>query len=264
MKWAFLIIVMDNKITAKTRSRYSAFCASPSFNVPAFPVTSYKIAIFIARASPSSAGRALLGMMPQPPTFGLPLAGPAGQQDATCMGKGEGEVVTRELVKSWIEALGYAKGATSQVWAGMLASHEMGSALLVAPHLVELLETFDTLADVKKANHASSRMSSKFDGPPPPGSDGRGTPETGSTGSGGPARKRTKWVKGGRSVDAPSIKPLVPFLTPILHRSLDLNRDRKTNRSCSPFDETLSPGMIHMPPPSGFVCALFILLSTSH
>ncbi|KAL8292679.1 hypothetical protein RQP46_001291 [Phenoliferia psychrophenolica] len=51
-----------------TMNRYSAFCASPSVDVPAFPITSYKIALFLSRSSPSRAGRTLLHLLPQPHT----------------------------------------------------------------------------------------------------------------------------------------------------------------------------------------------------
>ncbi|KAK4704375.1 hypothetical protein P7C70_g1833, partial [Phenoliferia sp. Uapishka_3] len=196
-----------------TMNRYSAFCASPHIDVPAFPITIFKVAVFLSRSSRSPTCQNFLHHFPQPPTYPLPLA--FGLGPSPPMGKSEGEVVTRELVRSWIEALGYAQDATRGVWDSILP--EVGgkpTSFLEAPHLKELMGSFETLADVKSRGlmGGEARHVNEVD-------DGR------SAEADEPAKKKTKWVKGGRSVEAP----------------------RKLTGSP---DLAMSPGVMNMPSPS--------------
>lgn len=119
------------------------------------------------------------------------------------MGKSEGSVVTRELVQSWIEALGYAQAATRVIWDSIPSDLSSRTPLLETPYLTELLRVFDTLEQTQMAG---------FPGPMPSNGQYGAGPERAMTGdSDEPAKKKTKWVKGGRPVDAPKSKSSVVF-----------------------------------------------------
>ena len=85
--------------------------------------------------------------------------------------------------------------STAHLWQRTHSS----DVLLDDPLLKELLATFDTLADVKRAGVAEWEQGE---------SEGRRSTES----SGERSRKKTKWVRGGRAVDAPKIKSCACFL----------------------------------------------------
>jgi hypothetical protein len=105
------------------------------------------------------------------------------------MGKGEGERVSAELVKCWVEAMAYAQAATKHIWAPVLA-------LGAIPPLMSEMSVREVM------NAVESMKTMKLTG----GGGGTG----GSAASAGkgkePAAKKTKWVKGGKSVDGPANK----------------------------------------------------------
>lgn len=94
-------------------NRYSAFAASPSVDVPAFPITANKVTLFISRSLSNSLGSQLRMIIPAPSTFPLPIVGGT---DGIAPDPSEGLTVTRDLVGSWTEALAYAQGASRKVW----------------------------------------------------------------------------------------------------------------------------------------------------
>lgn len=105
-----------------TLNRYSSFCASPAVDVPAFPITATKVALFLIRSTSTVIGKCLLEYFPQPSTYPIPVVAremllrTGGMTKMSNLGEEEGPAVTRELARSWTEALAYAQGSTRSIW----------------------------------------------------------------------------------------------------------------------------------------------------
>ncbi|GAA6022491.1 hypothetical protein JCM10207_008531 [Rhodosporidiobolus poonsookiae] len=98
-----------------TMNRYSAFCALPEVDMPVFPLTVSKLLLFFSRVPYTPLAHAVYRAYPDPSqqdSYPLPRAGIADSN----LSSDEGSRVTRELVKSWIEAVGYAQMATRDIW----------------------------------------------------------------------------------------------------------------------------------------------------
>lgn len=175
-------------------NRYSSFCATAQVDVPSFPLTADKIALMLARASHTPLGARLRALLPQPPSWPQPLACDRNPG----LTPEEGPIVTRELVRSWIEALVYAQSATGHIWQHVQGVHDSRiaplhgeaspapspvdhQASLTRPVVKELMDLFQLAADIAPPYELSYAAS-----PLPP-------PST-----------KTTWTRGGRAVDAPS------------------------------------------------------------
>ncbi|GAA5984528.1 hypothetical protein JCM10908_003385 [Rhodotorula pacifica] len=125
-------------------NRYSAFCALASVDVPPFPITAAKVALFLARSPSTALSTLLLSVFPQPATYPLPLAGIA---DPTLTDE-EGSRVSRELVRFWVEALAYAQRATVDIWAPVLGSaSSMQHDALSQPMMSQVHPSLQSLQD---------------------------------------------------------------------------------------------------------------------
>ncbi|GAA5907097.1 hypothetical protein JCM8208_004512 [Rhodotorula glutinis] len=94
-------------------NRFSAWCGDQTVQIPVFPLTAAKLALFLARCTSTPLGAVLLSTFPQPAAYPLPLADCL---DANLTAD-EGNRLTRELVKCWVDALSYAQMATCDIWA---------------------------------------------------------------------------------------------------------------------------------------------------
>ncbi|BGP19470.1 hypothetical protein JCM10213_006290 [Rhodosporidiobolus nylandii] len=94
-------------------NRYTSFCALPQVDIPPFPITNAKLALFLARVPCTAVSSALLHAFPQPKQYHIPLAGYVTHPSLTA---DEGDRVTRELMHAWIEALGFAQMSVRDIW----------------------------------------------------------------------------------------------------------------------------------------------------
>ncbi|GAA5921213.1 hypothetical protein JCM3775_004145 [Rhodotorula graminis] len=108
-------------------NRFSAWCADKTVQIPVFPLTGAKLALFLARCTSTPLGSILLSTFPQPAAYPLPVA--------DCLDVNltadEGNRLTRELVKCWVDALSYAQMATFDIWAPhieLMRHHQHGLA----------------------------------------------------------------------------------------------------------------------------------------
>lgn len=134
-------------------------------------------------------------LFPQPMGNPLPVANGI-DRDLAPMGQGEGERVSAELVKCWVEALGYAQGVTRGIWepllsgggdaAGLMGDVGVGE-VMAAVESVGGMMSLGAVPDPVVEERASERMG-------------------GGVRDGGPAKKRAKWTKGGKSVEGPPPK----------------------------------------------------------
>ena len=90
----------------------SAWCGDRNVQLPVFPLTGAKLAPFLARCTSTPLGSILLATYPQPAAYPLPVA--------DCLDPNltadEGNRLTRELVKCWVDAFSYAQMATFDIW----------------------------------------------------------------------------------------------------------------------------------------------------
>ncbi|GAA5921131.1 hypothetical protein JCM1841_002431 [Sporobolomyces salmonicolor] len=195
-------------------NRYSAFCALPSVDLPSFPITPNKVSLFLSRCTDTPVGDSFLLAFPQPVSFPLPLA----NSDDPALTQDEGDRVTQELVRCWIEALGYAQMASSEVWEPLLAPRraeqdeaedDIGDAArrrTSGGSLVPLVQDQgirEILSAVETAEHM--RLSEQRRVLAVPMGKAR-VVLAGEAGGRGdePPQKKTKWIKGGRAVVGPA------------------------------------------------------------
>ncbi|GAA5867437.1 hypothetical protein JCM1840_002138 [Sporobolomyces johnsonii] len=230
-------------------NRYSAFCALPSVDLPSFPITPNKVSLFLSRCTDTPVGTSFLLAFPQPASFSLPLANtqdPALTQD-------EGDRVTQELVKCWIEALGYAQMASSEVWEPLLAAREQ------RPRRAEQDEDEDDVGDAARRRTSggslvplvldqgirevlsaveSAEHMKLYEQPgmlEVPAGNAKAVSAAGAGSHGDePPQKKTKWIKGGRAVagPAPSTRTTSPS---------DSRRGSAVNNSHSAIDGGATP-----------------------
>lgn len=139
----------------------------------------------------------------------------------------EGDSVTRELLRSWVDAMAYAQIATRGTWEGVFARQGRGKGKkeeLVGGHsslrsvneddaVMEILKAVESVQSVQDAavEAEKSRLKSGTRGEGAAVSKGKGR-EDGlgdplmeeQLEESGPDKKRTKWMRGGKSVLGPS------------------------------------------------------------
>lgn len=130
-------------------NRYSAFAASPAIDVPAFPITASKVALFISRALPNSLGAHLRSIIPSAATFPLPFVG-----GTIALDPSEGLSVTRDLVGSWTEALAYAQGSSRAIWENVMIDGAPRE-LMENAAIVEMLRTFEDCESIIESRNRS-------------------------------------------------------------------------------------------------------------
>ncbi|BGP42902.1 hypothetical protein JCM10449v2_006917 [Rhodotorula kratochvilovae] len=223
-------------------NRYTAFCGDERVKVPVFPLTCAKIALFLARCTATPTSSLLLSVFPQPETYPLPIA--------DCLDPNltadEGNRLTRELAKCWIDALAYAQTVTLEIWAPVLqpvhvASTSDDSGLTGAPHpslrsLHDDRAIREILGALEPAEHmdnyeARMRARNVFSAAAQDGQQaeprdmrprdvkgkgkGKAVDQDGDVALGGTSGVgKTKWLKGGKAVAPPnpSIRARVPSL----------------------------------------------------
>ncbi|BGP51092.1 hypothetical protein JCM10450v2_007021 [Rhodotorula kratochvilovae] len=213
-------------------NRYTAFCGDERVKVPVFPLTCAKIALFLARCTATPTSSLLLSVFPQPETYPLPIA--------DCLDPNltadEGNRLTRELAKCWIDALAYAQTATLDIWAPVLqpvriASTSDDSGLSGAPHpslrsLHDDRAIREILGALEPAEHmdnyeARMRARNVFSAAAQDGQQaeprdmrprdvkgqgkGKAVDQDGDVALGGTSGVgKTKWLKGGKAVAPPN------------------------------------------------------------
>lgn len=229
-------------------SRYAAFCTCPQVDIPVFPITPIKFALFLCRTLDTPLGRAMRHHFPHPPpvpptldrqaalsafstvtdldsqakatgsVLALPIANGLDRAVAL-LGPGEGDRVSAELVKCWIDAMGYAQTVTRQIWARVLQPPpgrvRQGESQTVEAEGLKAISSYAAVMEIWNAVESVRTML-----PVPAsmmvhsGSRAGAAPVDEVTGD-EPARKRARtqsggnsqtkrWVKGGKEVAAPS------------------------------------------------------------
>ncbi|GAA6061354.1 hypothetical protein JCM10212_004835 [Sporobolomyces blumeae] len=183
-------------------NRYSAFCATESADLPPFPITPFKIVLFLSRSLDTPCASDLLRRFPQPPTYPLPLV----DDTDTSLTVDEGYRVTRELFGSWIQALGFAQMVTMGVWDNVVGEGQWTNpSSRIVPlaedgavqEMIEAVPTMQWWVERGKMGRKDSASA-----------------------------KKTRWVKGGRAVAGPAaatsrVRPCETSPTaPADHRSL--------------------------------------------
>lgn len=243
--------------------------------LPVFPLTGPKLALFLARCTATPLASLLLSVYPQPHLYPLPVA--------DCIDPNltadEGNRLTRELFSCWVDALSYAQMATADVWFPVLASmyhHHLGGGGGEgddAPQHPSLRPLHDdraiqeVLGALEPAEHMQrheARMRAQVGGedvvehsrggggemgPPSGKGNGKGKGKAADQGGGSGAGK-TKWVKGGKTVAPPAplhracVVSLVfcclprPALTPLFPSSRSSSSSSGGSRSLVPHSTT--------------------------
>ncbi|GAA5820400.1 hypothetical protein JCM3770_002429 [Rhodotorula araucariae] len=215
-------------------NRYTAFCGDERVDIPVFPLTCAKIALFLARCTATPIASLLLSVFPQPETYPLPVA--------DCLDPNltadEGNRLTRELAKCWIDALAYAQMATLDIWAPVLqpvqvasssSNNEDGTGLTGAVHpslrslhddraireILGALEPAEHMHNYEERMRARKAASSGVHGAPASWTHeqdikgkGRAVDQDGDGAVGTVSGMgKTTWLKGGKAVAPPN--PLV-------------------------------------------------------
>ncbi|KDE08110.1 hypothetical protein MVLG_01592 [Microbotryum lychnidis-dioicae p1A1 Lamole] len=128
-------------VLALLLNRYTSFCETQEVNLPAFPLSPAKVAIFLARATDTSFGESLRRRLPQPFTYPLPIAG--GDDQGSFLGPSEGSRVDVALMRCWLQAFSYAQGAIAPVWAPVLSPLDPSLASIERdPAITDIVATF--------------------------------------------------------------------------------------------------------------------------
>ncbi|GAA5863066.1 hypothetical protein JCM8547_002787 [Rhodosporidiobolus lusitaniae] len=230
-----------------TMNRYSAFCAQPTVDVPVFPLTNSKLVLFLSRVPRTTLSAALLLAFPQPSTYPLPQAGVVDPH----LTADEGAPVTRELVKSWIDAMAYAQMATRDVWMEVFdpegwrkkqtagiepsavpllqaaaqvengagggggrygrAGHPSLRSITEDKAVLEVLNAVETAEGIgghqermAVIEEEREKAKAKVKGKGKAVEKGKGKENGEVEEEEGPEKKKTKWVKGGKTVQGPS------------------------------------------------------------
>jgi hypothetical protein len=232
-------------------SRYTAFCGQSSVDVPTFPITNSKLSLFFARVPCTSLSDLILATFPRLPSDQYPLP-QAGVVDPALAP--EGSFVTRELLRSWVDAMAYAQIATKGIWEGVLApvkrskkgsgsnGFETNDGLenVVHPSLKtisedeairEILRAVESRTSVQTVAfeaelaraHAPSPVrvqaetgAASTSAPSRKGKERAVEEDVSMEGEeSGPEKKRTKWTKGGKTVLGPSPGPGLRACVPL-------------------------------------------------
>ncbi|ORY54169.1 hypothetical protein BCR35DRAFT_316139 [Leucosporidium creatinivorum] len=192
-------------------NRYTTFLSHPTISLPIYPITAPKVAFFLSRILPTPLGVQLLLLFPQPPTNPLPLANGV-DRDLFPLGPGEGERVSAELVRCWVDALGFAQGVSAPIWRGLISlqSQRPVGGDQAVEEVCKGVESVRTMLPVVGEQSGG---------------------ELGRRGAAsGPEKKKAKWTKGGREVEGPA----GAFKGSISPPRLNVSREISNARDLSP------------------------------
>ncbi|KAM0790966.1 hypothetical protein ACM66B_004270 [Microbotryomycetes sp. NB124-2] len=177
-------------------SRFNAFCSSEHVDIPVYPITIAKVAIFLARATDTAAGKFLRARYPQPGEFPLPVARTVLDSPQVPLNPGEGSKVSDSLMRCWIDALAYAQSCTHHLWTDICTPDEL-KTVSDAPILTEIAYSLEVpVCPVPTVEVPGLRRIAASSSEP--------RAKAARTNSGGKA----SWSKGGRQVNAPTQKQL--------------------------------------------------------
>ncbi|KAK4055404.1 hypothetical protein OIO90_003242 [Microbotryomycetes sp. JL221] len=196
-----------------TFNRYQTFCYSESVNVPLYPITEIKTALFLARAADTITGHFFrMRFVQDPSTIQLPVVSSLPESNSNVMEPHEGGLVTPKLMQHWIDAMQYLQLCTEGLWVDLMsqerltrfASSRMMTELVAS---VAYVGTVANEASNLKVNRDPSVVDSQSMVVSEPSSGKQATTKVASTKSG------ARWIRRGKQVDKPAPKTKSPVVS---------------------------------------------------